>query len=138
MRPRIKPRGPRAKRDTRRTFRELTRLDWALDQATGLGTMSRTDAERIRAVYADFNIVETDYTIEVANTAAARTGRMPKAERCVGRRFLIKDTSGNAGTNNITLMPVGSQTIDGAASAVIDANYGKLILRSNGHGYLSE
>jgi len=71
----------------------------------------------------------TDYMIGVTSTAAARTVTLPFCSNTVnnitdGLHYKIKDESGGAATNNITLQPVVSQTIDGAASKLINTNYG--------------
>lgn len=44
----------------------------------------------------------------------------------------IKDESGGAATNNITIDTEGAETIDGAVSLTINANYGSVQLYSNG------
>ena len=49
-----------------------------------------------------------------------------------GRRLVIKDESGDASTNNITVSPAGGALIDGAASYVISTDYGVLEIYSNG------
>ena len=41
-----------------------------------------------------------------------------------GRIFIIKDESGAAGTNNITIATGGSETIDGVSTITITSNYG--------------
>lgn len=46
--------------------------------------------------------------------------------------FTVKDESGNAGTNNITVATEGAETIDGAATSVISTDYGHVTLYSNG------
>jgi hypothetical protein len=51
-----------------------------------------------------------------------------------GRTVVVKDGKGDAGTNNITIADPGSATIDGAASLVISANYGKATLCYDGAG----
>jgi hypothetical protein len=49
----------------------------------------------------------------------------------VGTVFIIKDAAGVANINSITVSAIAS-TIDGAASAVIDAPYGSLQFIFNG------
>ena len=39
------------------------------------------------------------------------------------KKVTIKDTKGDAGTNNITITPDGVETIDGAATLVLSVNY---------------
>lgn len=46
--------------------------------------------------------------------------------------FIIKDESGLAGTNNITIETEGSETIDGSSNYIISNNYGSVSLASNG------
>lgn len=48
------------------------------------------------------------------------------------RSIKIKDISGNALTNNITIDTANTDTIDGQASVVIDVNYASVTLVSNG------
>ena len=49
-----------------------------------------------------------------------------------GRVLKVKDSTGNAGTNNITIVPFASELIDGASSKVINLNYGSVNLVSDG------
>ena len=49
-----------------------------------------------------------------------------------GRVLKVKDSTGNAGTNNITIVPFASELIDGASSKVINFNYGSVNLVSDG------
>lgn len=65
-------------------------------------------------------------------TGAARTVNLPTAEMAMGRTILVKDTTGTAGANNITIQTDGAETIDGAATCVIATNYGYAILLSDG------
>lgn len=45
-----------------------------------------------------------------------------------GQVFYLKDGTGDAATNNITITPNGAETIDDASVAVISTNYGALTL----------
>jgi uncharacterized repeat protein (TIGR01451 family) len=52
-----------------------------------------------------------------------------------GQIITIKDTSGNAGTDNITIETFSTETIDGALSYVINTDYGSINLLFNGINY---
>jgi len=49
-----------------------------------------------------------------------------------GRSVTVKDAGGNAGANNITISTEGAETIDGAATLVINTNYAAVTLYSDG------
>lgn len=67
------------------------------------------------------------------STAAARSITLPSAALVTaGRIFMIKDQTGNAETNNITVLPDGSDGIDGAISVTLNSAYGSLFLITNG------
>lgn len=57
------------------------------------------------------------------NRAGAVTITLPSAEVRKGRVYTIKDESGGASSNNITVDTEGAETIDGAATDVINVNY---------------
>lgn len=61
---------------------------------------------------------------KVTNTAAPRTIKLPTAALGTGKIYYIKDTSGGAGTNAITVEGEAGELIDGGASYIIDDNYG--------------
>lgn len=67
----------------------------------------------------------------LVDTTAARTLNLPSAS---GAKYIyyIKDKTGSAGTNNITINKAGSDTIDGATSKVLDTNYDTIVLVSDG------
>jgi len=54
-----------------------------------------------------------------------------------GRILIIKDSTGSAATNNITINPHASETIDGAASVVINVNWGEVQLQSDGTNWFT-
>ncbi len=65
---------------------------------------------------------------------AARAVTLPAASSyAAGQQLLVVDESGScSATKTITLNPAGSDTINGATSAVINSAYGYLVLESNG------
>lgn len=69
----------------------------------------------------------TDYTIAV-NVAAPSSLVLPVAP--TGTVFIVKDSSGNASINPITIS--ASSTIDGSADATINTDYGSLTFIFNG------
>jgi len=72
----------------------------------------------------------TDYEVLVSTQTTAVSITLPPPS--AGRLINIKDYFGNAGTNNITILPHASETIDGASSYVIKYNYGFVQLVSDG------
>lgn len=75
--------------------------------------------------------------IGVTNTAAPRTVTLQTATLLSGRTIIVKDESGLAGTNNITVATQGAETIDGAATFVINTNYGLVRLYSDGTNWFT-
>lgn len=79
-----------------------------------------------------YTVASTDHIIRVTDTSAARTITLPTAVGIGGRVYEIKDVSGGAGINNITIDGNGSETIDGAASVKITIGGGVVRVISNG------
>ena len=76
----------------------------------------------------------TDIYLSVA-TGVARTIQLPNAPS-TGRYFAVKDVTGTANTNNITVTTVGGiVTIDGSTSFVINQAYGSSQFIFNGTSY---
>lgn len=66
----------------------------------------------------------------LTSTAAVATVTLPAA---VADGFVrIKDVTGSANTNNITVNTPGAETIDGAASDVINSNFASITYVSDG------
>lgn len=80
-------------------------------------------------VAADYTATKQDYYIGVTSTAAPRTITLP-ALAAVPEwiEYVIKDESGGAGANNITIDGDGAETIDGATTKIINSNYGAVRL----------
>ena len=69
------------------------------------------------------------------NRAGAVTITLPTAQLRAGRTYTVKDESGAAATNNITVATEGSETIDGSATDVISDNYGAKHYYSDGSNW---
>lgn len=79
-------------------------------------------------VESDYTALTTDYFIGVV-TSAEYTITLPNGP--AGTVYVIKDVSGTASTNPITV--VNTADIDGQAGATIDVNYGSItLIYSNG------
>ena len=50
----------------------------------------------------------------------------------LGTVYVVKDCGGAAGTNAITIQGTGGELIDGAATAVVNTNFGSLTFVFNG------
>ena len=89
-----------------------------------------------RAVSASHNVGPSDYLIAVTDTTTAPSISLPPASPAIaGTVYVVKDESGGAGFNNVTVKGAGSDTIDGAASITIDTNYGAVRLYCTGTGW---
>lgn len=82
----------------------------------------------------NYQVLGTDAIIGISSTAAPRTITMPNAGVVAGQWFRIKDESGGAAANNITISGNGF-LIDGAATKVITTNYGSVDIYFNGSAY---
>lgn len=78
-------------------------------------------------------VIATSANEVLFNVATAAVATLPDATAWLilnpGADLLLKDISGNAGTNNITINRAGANTIDGQASLVIAGNSGFFALR---------
>lgn len=70
--------------------------------------------------------------VGVTSTASARTVTIGSNLVKNGRVITIKDESGGANTNNITIATEGSANIDGASTYVMSANYESATIYSDG------
>ena len=74
-----------------------------------------------------YTVAATDYYIGLT-TDGAITVNLPAVSGQEGRVLFIKDVSGAAGTNNITIEGSGSETIDGQETQVINTNFASITL----------
>jgi hypothetical protein len=77
----------------------------------------------------------TDYFLGVTTSSLAITIELPNAP-ATGRTFVVKDSTGNAATNNITITTVGGTVdIDGATTYVINTAYQSIGVLFDGSSY---
>jgi len=125
---------------------------WNTDQA---GDVGASGASRPRDIFAgrhlnfdgalqgsitttatSYTTVATDFIVAVTSTASARTITLVSAATMgAGAILIVKDQSGGAATNNITVS--SGDNIDGAGSATINANYGVIRLYCTGSTWYS-
>lgn len=109
-------------------FRQSTG-DTYLPQGVALGRTPKT---------ATYTVLSTDRRICYTALAAAATVTLPAASTMSGKQITVKDESGNAATNHITVQVASAGTIDGAATNVISTAYGVGRYYSNGTAWFTE
>jgi hypothetical protein len=85
----------------------------------------------------DYPATTSDYLIAYTVITTGRTVTLPAANTMTNKSILIKDESGSAGTHFITIDGLGSEMIDGAATKIINTNYGGIALYSNGSDWFT-
>lgn len=105
------------------------------------GSTLATSTISVNAQAFTFASINTDTTISpssdnvflAVDTTVPRSITLPLASAvATGRIYMVKDFSGLSETNNITISPSGSDTIDSEASILLRSNYGTICLISNG------
>ena len=69
-------------------------------------------------------LAATDKFVCINKTTGSATAVAGLATPVIGQPFYVKDCKGDAATNNVTFTPGSGVTIDGAASYVINQNFG--------------
>ena len=109
------------------TMTEATRTD----SQQRFTTKGRILAVRVVTAAGAVTVATSDDVVIVNKGTGAATAANLPATPATGTRFIIKDGKGDASTNNITITPAAG-TIDGAATNVINAAYGKATVVYNG------
>jgi len=91
---------------------------------------------KARSQAGDMTVFLSDYIVMVTDTSVARTVTLPQFTN-TNQVFIVKDGSGGAGTNNITISATGGVLIDGAANYVINTNWGSVQFFNDGTSYFS-
>ena len=98
------------------------------------GAFTTLSLARHAVADANYSVGSGISTVAYASITAARTVTLPAANSfAAGQLLTILDESGScSATNAITVTRAGSDTIEGATSAVLGAPYARMILESNG------
>jgi len=114
------------------------RMSIEQDGNVGIGTTSPAASLHVDGSYAGkasvissypHTVSSTDYIILATGTASpVRKVTLPAISGQQGRIIIVKDASGNAGSNGLEVDGNGSETIDGSADKLINSNYGFLVL----------
>ena len=108
------------------TWKKICFADDAVLQSQR-GRVAVNDASRVNTT------LTTDFIVAFTALTAARGYQISSEDIAqTGRRFIVKDESGDAGTYNITISTEGAETIDGAATYVINNDHEAVTLYSNG------
>lgn len=105
-------------------------------QFSQLLNLNVTDEFRIKGVN-PFEDVDIHDIILADTSSSPVTITILTSQILKGTLFIIKDGSGNASTNNVTVATEGSETIDGASTVDIIVDYGVIRLFVNGTNLLS-
>ena len=105
-----------------------------VNDATGVWQVPAIVGARVAVSDANYAVATGVSTVAYTAITAARVVTLPAASSFVaGQQLLIVDESGAcSGSNTITASRAGSDTINGATSAVMNTAYSYLALESNG------
>lgn len=98
--------------------------------ATIIGASSRIENYQTLNVGVDFLLTEFQRTLEVDASGGPRTITLPTALSARWRKYTIKKIDASA--NTVTIDAAGAETIDGALTFVLGAQYQTITIQSNG------
>ncbi len=79
------------------------------------------------------NAIDADVVFNYDTAGSVRILTLPLASTVqAGRFYFIKDKAGSCGSNQLTINPSGSDSIDGAASSSIGLAFGAMLVMSDG------
>lgn len=112
----------------------LGTLSYSSLSVSGLTTLNGGQKVKVGTlIAANYVATTSDYIIPVNTVAGAFSVTLPSAATAgTGTLLIVKDARGNAQNNNITILPNGSDTIDGEISYIIEDINEALKLVSDG------
>lgn len=110
-----------------------TNVQNAIEQANVLPrSITPTPVTSAMSPYA---VLSTDQILLVNTSVGAVTINMPLSAARLGLDLIIKDDTGNAAANPISVVASGAETTDGLATYPIDSNYGAATFAPQTGGY---
>ena len=87
-----------------------------------------------------YAVTPADTLLWVDTSGGAITITLPAAATRLGKALEIKDITGNANANNISIVPNGAETIDGLAPMIINTDFGGWTLypKDDGTGWTTQ
>lgn len=137
-------------RDTRQSAREISyspvapltarNVQNAIEQlqaeiTTGSITPPAIVATAVNFAMSPYTVKSTDYLIEVDTSGGGVTINLALAATRNNLEVEIKDVTGNASTNNISVVAAGAETTDGLATYLIASDFGAYHFKPKTGGY---
>jgi hypothetical protein len=84
-----------------------------------------------------YTVLATDYLLEVDTSGGAITIQTQASASRANKPFTVKDISGNAAANNISVVRTGAETLDGLTTYPLDSDFRSLTFKPKlaGTGY---
>ena len=111
---------------------QITNLSSFISNLVNIGTQIRTTGQTSSSI----SLLNTDAEFLAVDTSSSPVTVTLPSTPTAGRVFKIKDSSGNANVNNVTIVGNGNN-IDGKTSSVISVQYGNLDLVYSGQWLIS-
>lgn len=107
---------------------------YVLPDVAGIVQLDTRKSEANTTVAGTVTISSSDaFAIYLVDTTSSRTINLPTATSVGTRRYIFKDITGTAETNNISIVPNGTDQIEGInTTKIIQTNFGTLTLVSDG------
>lgn len=104
--------------------------------ANGLTTLNGAIVYHTNLVSGNYTVTSTDFIIGVNTSTISSTITLPSVSATnTGRTLFIKDETGNAFTNIITLVASSGETVDGDSTFVIESDNGSVMLYCTSTGW---
>lgn len=90
---------------------------------------------QINFAMSPYTILPTDYLILVDTAGGAVTLQAGAASARSGKEVTVKDSTGHAAANNISILRAGADTIDGLTTYPIASDFGAVLMKPTSTGY---